>query len=195
MKVKVLFFLVLVLLVVGVVNVVEVYNKDGNKLDLYGKVDGLYYFFDNKDVDGDQIYMCFGFKGEIQVIDQLIGYGQWEYQIQGNSVENENNFWICVVFVGLKFQDVGFFDYGCNYGVVYDVIFWIDVLLEFGGDIYGFDNFMQQCGNGFVIYCNIDFFGLVDGLNFVVQYQGKNGNLFGEGFISGVINNGCDVLC
>ena len=180
MKVKVLSLLVPALLVAGAANAAEVYNKDGNKLDLYGKVDGLHYFSDNKDVDGDQTYMRLGFKGETQVTDQLTGYGQWEYQIQGNSAENENNSWTRVAFAGLKFQDVGSFDYGRNYGVVYDVTSWTDVLSEFGGDTYGSDNFMQQRGNGFATYRNTDFFGLVDGLNFAVQYQGTNGSVSGE---------------
>ena len=149
MKVKVLSLLVPALLVAGAANAAEVYNKDGNKLDLYGKVDGLHYFSDDKSVDGDQTYMRLGFKGETQVTDQLTGYGQWEYQIQGNSAENENNSWTRVAFAGLKFQDVGSFDYGRNYGVVYDVTSWTDVLPEFGGDTYGSDNFMQQRGNGF----------------------------------------------
>lgn len=52
-KVVVLFVVVVVVMMVGVVNVVEIYNKDGNKLDLYGKVDGLYYFFSNYSMDGD----------------------------------------------------------------------------------------------------------------------------------------------
>lgn len=43
MKVKVLSLLVPALLVAGAANAAEVYNKDGNKLDLYGKVDGLHY--------------------------------------------------------------------------------------------------------------------------------------------------------
>ncbi len=124
MKVKVLSLLVPALLVAGAANAAEVYNKDGNKLDLYGKVDGLHYFSDDKSVDGDQTYMRLGFKGETQVTDQLTGYGQWEYQIQGNSAENENNSWTRVAFAGLKFQDVGSFDYGRNYGVVYDVTSW-----------------------------------------------------------------------
>ncbi len=47
MKVKVLSLLVPALLVAGAANAAEVYNKDGNKLDLYGKVDGLHYFSDN----------------------------------------------------------------------------------------------------------------------------------------------------
>lgn len=65
MKRKVLVMLVSALLVVGVVNAVEVYNKDGNKLDLYGKVVGLYYFFDDFGSDGDMLYVRIGFKGEI----------------------------------------------------------------------------------------------------------------------------------
>ena len=85
-----------------------------------------------------------------------------------------------MAFAGLKFQDVGSFDYGRNYGVVYDVTSWTDVLPEFGGDTYGSDNFMQQRGNGFATYRNTDFFGLVDGLNFAVQYQGTNGSVSGE---------------
>ncbi|QBX79124.1 porin OmpC [Citrobacter tructae] len=190
MKVKVLSLLVPALLVAGAANAAEIYNKDGNKLDLYGKVDGLHYFSDDKSADGDQTYMRIGFKGETQVNDQLTGYGQWEYQIQGNSSESENNAWTRVAFAGLKFADVGSFDYGRNYGVVYDVTSWTDVLPEFGGDTYGSDNFMQQRGNGFATYRNTDFFGLVDGLNFAIQYQGKNGSVSGEG----MTNNGRGAL-
>ena len=198
MKVKVLSLLVPALLVAGAANAAEIYNKDGNKLDLFGKVDGLHYFSDDKSADGDQTYMRIGFKGETQVNDQITGYGQWEYQIQGNAPESENNSWTRVAFAGLKFGDAGSFDYGRNYGVVYDVTSWTDVLPEFGGDTYGSDNFMQQRGNGFATYRNADFFGLVDGLNFALQYQGKNGSPSGEGAdglaYTGVTNNGREAL-
>ncbi len=40
---KVLALLVPALLVAGAANAAEIYNKNGNKLDLYGKVDGLRY--------------------------------------------------------------------------------------------------------------------------------------------------------
>lgn len=66
MKVKVLSLLVPALLVAGAANAAEIYNKDGNKLDLYGKIDGLHYFSDDKSVDGDQTYMRVGVKGETQ---------------------------------------------------------------------------------------------------------------------------------
>lgn len=103
MKVKVLSLTVPALLVAGAANAAEIYNKDGNKLDLYGKVDGLHYFSDNDSKDGDKTYMRLGFKGETQVTDQLTGYGQWEYQIQGNEPESDNSSRTRVAFAGLKF--------------------------------------------------------------------------------------------
>lgn len=47
MKRKVLALLLPALLAAGAANAAEIYNKNGNKLDLYGKVDGLRYFSDN----------------------------------------------------------------------------------------------------------------------------------------------------
>ena len=180
MKLKLVAVAVTSMLAAGVVNAAEIYNKDGNKLDLYGKVTGLHYFSDDAGADGDKTYMRIGFKGETQVNDQLSGYGQWEYQIQGNKDEGDNQSWTRVAFAGLKFAEAGSFDYGRNYGVIYDVTSWTDVLPEFGGDTYGADNFLQSRANGVATYRNQDFFGLVDGLNFALQYQGKNGSVSGE---------------
>ena len=191
MKRNILAVVIPALLVAGAANAAEIYNKNGNKLDFYGKMVGEHVWTTNGDTSSDDTtYARIGLKGETQINDQLTGYGQWEYQIQGNSAENENNSWTRVAFAGLKFQDVGSFDYGRNYGVVYDVTSWTDVLPEFGGDTYGSDNFMQQRGNGYATYRNTDFFGLVDGLNFAVQYQGKNGSVSGEG----MTNNGRGAL-
>ncbi|KAA1051264.1 porin OmpC [Pseudocitrobacter sp. 73] len=182
MKVKVLSLLVPALLVAGAANAAEIYNKDGNKLDLYGKIAGLHYFSDDNSADGDQTYMRVGIKGETQIQDQLTGYGQWEYNVQANNTEDSGNqAWTRLAFAGLRFGDAGSFDYGRNYGVVYDITSWTDVLPEFGGDTYGSDNFLQQRANGVATYRNSDFFGLVDGLNFALQYQGKNGSQSGEG--------------
>ena len=181
MKVKALSLLIPALLVAGAANAAEIYNKDGNKLDLYGKVDGLHYFSSDDSADGDQSYVRLGFKGETQVNDQLTGYGQWEYNVQANNTEGSSDqAWTRVGFAGLRFADAGSFDYGRNYGVIYDVTSWTDVLPEFGGDTYGSDNFLQSRANGVATYRNQDFFGLVDGLNFALQYQGKNGSVSGE---------------
>ena len=71
----------LALVVMGIVasasvQAAEIYNKDGNKLDVYGKVKAMHYMSDNDSKDGDQSYIRFGFKGETQINDQLTGYGK-----------------------------------------------------------------------------------------------------------------------
>ena len=71
MKSKVLALLIPALLAAGAAHAAEVYNKDGNKLDLYGKVDGLHYFSDDASKDGDQTYMRLGFKGETQITNMM----------------------------------------------------------------------------------------------------------------------------
>ena len=115
MKVKVLSLLVPALLVAGAANAAEVYNKDGNKLDLYGKVDGLHYFSDNKSEDGDQTYMRLGFKGETQVNDMITGYGQWEYKTYANDTEGAGDTsFNRLAYAGLKYAEFGSFDYGRN---------------------------------------------------------------------------------
>ena len=178
----------------------EIYNKDSNKLDLYGKVNAKHYFSSNDADDGDTTYARLGFKGETQINDQLTGFGQWEYEFKGNRAESQGSSKdkTRLAFAGLKFGDYGSIDYGRNYGVAYDIGAWTDVLPEFGGDTYGSDNFMQQRGNGFATYRNTDFFGLVDGLNFAVQYQGQNGSVSGENdpdFTGhGITNNGRKAL-
>ncbi|EMV4053391.1 porin OmpC, partial [Escherichia coli] len=169
----------------------EVYNKDGNKLDLYGKVAGLHYFSDDAGSDGDMSYARIGFKGETQIADQFTGYGQWEYNLQANGTEGDgDNSATRLTFAGLGFGQNGTFDYGRNYGVVYDIEAWTDMLPEFGGDTYaGADNFMNGRTNGVATYRNNGFFGQVDGLNFALQYQGNNEGS-GDGFLFGQEGSG-----
>ena len=176
MKRKVLALLLPALLAAGAANAAEIYNKNGNKLDLYGKVDGLRYFSDDAGSDGDQTYARVGFKGETQINDMLTGYGQWEYNIQANGTEGDKgDSWTRLAFAGLGFGQNGTFDYGRNYGVVYDVEAWTDMLPEFGGDTYTqTDVYMLGRTNGVATYRNKGFFGQVDGLNFALQYQGNN---------------------
>lgn len=48
---------------------------------------------------------------------------------------------------------------------------------EFGGDSSAqTDNFMTKRASGLATYRNTDFFGVIDGLNLTLQYQGKNGS-------------------
>ncbi|VEC49505.1 outer membrane protein F [Escherichia coli] len=59
-------------------------------------------------------------------------------------------------------------------GVVYDALGYTDMLPEFGGDTAYSDDFFVGRVGGVATYRNSNFFGLVDGLNFAVQYLGKN---------------------
>ena len=176
MKIKALALLVPALLMAGAVNAAEMYNKDGNKLDLYGKVDARHTFSDNAGDDGDETYVQLGFKGETQINSELTGYAQWEYKTYANDTENAgDNSFNRLAFAGLKYANYGSFDYGRNYGTIYDIESWTDMLPVFGGDSYTWsDNFMVGRTNGVATYRNTDFFGEVEGWNFALQYQGNN---------------------
>lgn len=159
-------------------NAVEIYNKNMNKIDFYGKVDTRHVFSDNKSQDGDNTYVRFGIRGETNITDKLTGFGQWEYNVIANNAESEGSKGSAtrLAFAGLKFGDLGALDYGRNYGVIYDMESWTDMLPAFGGDTYvQGDNFMIVRGNSMLTYRNSDFFGLAEGVNFALQYQGKNG--------------------
>ena len=155
----------------------EIYNKDSNKLDLYGKVNAKHYFSSNDADDGDTTYVRLGFKGETQINDQLTGFGQWEYEFKGNRAESQGSSKdkTRLAFAGLKFGDYGSIDYGRNYGVAYDIVHG-PTFCQNSVAIprTQTDVFMTGRTTGVATYRNNDFFGLVDGLNFAAQYQGKN---------------------
>lgn len=157
----------------------EVYNKDGNKLDFYGKVKAMHYMSDDAGNDGDKSYVRIGFKGQTQINDMMTGYGQWEYHLPVSNTEEQGSDGAKtrLGFAGLKFGDFGSIDYGRNYGLIYDVEAFTDMMPEFGATAYTrADTYMLTRTNGVATYRNSNFFGLVDGLKFALQYQGKNEN-------------------
>ncbi|GDX07948.1 hypothetical protein BSPA111_41710 [Buttiauxella sp. A111] len=176
MKRNILAVVIPALLVAGAANAAEIYNKNGNKLDFYGKAVGEHVWTTNGDTDSnDTTYARIGFKGETQINDQLTGYGQWEYNMNASNAEGGQGTATRLAFAGLKFGDAGSLDYGRNYGAIYDVAAYTDMLVEWGGDTWAAtDNFMNGRSNGLLTYRNSNFFGLVDGLAFALQYQGKN---------------------
>lgn len=175
MKRNILAVVIPALLAAGAANAAEVYNKDGNKLDLYGKLDGLHYFSNDASSDGDQSYARLGFNGETQINDQLTGYGHFEYQFDAQDDEDTNGSGghTRLGYAGLKFGDFGSFDYGRKKGIAYDGISYTDVLPEWGGDQGYTDNITGRT-SGVATYRNKNFFGLVDGWDFGLQYQGKH---------------------
>lgn len=131
MKRNILAVIVPALLVAGTANAAEIYNKDGNKVDLYGKAVGLHYFSKGNGENsyggnGDMTYARLGFKGETQINSDLTGYGQWEYNFQGNNSEGadaQTGNKTRLAFAGLKYADVGSFDYGRT--TVWFMMHWV----------------------------------------------------------------------
>ena len=105
----------------------------------------------------------------------MTGYGRWESEFSGNKTESDSSQKTRLAFAGVKLKNYGSFDYGRNLGALYDVEAWTDMFPEFGGDSSAqTDNFMTKRASGLATYRNTDFFGLVDGLDLTLQYQGKN---------------------
>lgn len=182
MKLQYLSVLVSAMVMAGSAGAAEVYNKGGNKLDLYGKLNGMRYMSSDDDKNGDRSFIRYGFRGETQLSDGLIGFGTWEHEVGLRHAESEGaktNF-THLGFAGIKFANMGSIDYGRNYGVLYDVGTWTNVMPEFGGDTSVTDNFLTGRANGVLTYRNTNFFGMVDGLNFALQYQGKNDSKGGK---------------
>lgn len=155
---------------------IEVWNKDGNKVDFYGRVYALNYLTDrnNQTGEGDKTTARLGMSGETQISDSLSGYGRWEYEAKtGSDADNETRY----AYAGLNFDDFGSFDYGRNDGVLKTLTSYTDVLPEFGGDASNNDIYALTARTKAVAtYRNSNFFGLVNGLRFAVQYADNGDN-------------------
>ena len=176
MKMKALALLVPALMMAGAVNAAEIINKDSNKVDLSGKIDARHTFSDNTGDDGDETNFTLDLKGETQIYPRFDWF--WWLGIQNlckrcgkQPIRSPTT---RLAFAGLKFANLGSFDYGRNFGTMYDIEGWTDMLPVFGGDTYTWsDNYMIQRSNSLATYRNTDFFGMVDGWNFALQVSGQ----------------------
>ncbi|MFJ5385269.1 porin [Pectobacterium sp. CHL-2024] len=177
MKRNILAVVIPALLVAGTANAAEIYNKDANKLDLNGRVHAGYTFNNQSTDNEDNTYARLGFKGQTQINNDLTGYGTFEYQFDAKKAEDSNGSAgkTRKAFAGLKFGDFGSFDYGRNTGVAYNGMAYTDVLPENGGDSSVTDTLTGRIGNA-ATYNTSNFFGLVDGLGFGLQYVAKDDN-------------------
>jgi len=124
MKRNILAVVIPAILVAGSVNAAEIYNKDGNKLDLYGKVVGE-RGINHEDKDAakgtkkgskDSSYAQIGFKGETQINSDLVGFGRWEYRAKAGKAEGSQENVTRLAFAGIKAGEAGSLSYGAlNY--------------------------------------------------------------------------------
>ena len=156
---------------------IEVWNKDGNKVDFYGRVKAANHITDRGQKDeGDDTSARLGMSGQTQITDGITGYGRWEYEAKaGKNSDNEVRY----AFAGLNFGDLGSFDYGRNDGVLKAITAYTDVLPEFGGEAANNSwNVLSARTKAVATYRNNNFFGLSDDLSFALQYadNGDNSN-------------------
>lgn len=176
MKLQYLAVFVSAIVMTGATHGVEIYNKDGNKLDILGKLHGIRYLSNDSNNANSDHSLAIGLKGETQISNELVGFGNWEYSIltQHGGLSGVQNERTRLSFVGMKLGNIGTIDYGRNYGILYDVSSFTNVMPGFGGDTILADNFMSGLADDVLTYRNSNFFGIADGLSFALQYQGKN---------------------
>lgn len=178
MKLRCFTSLIATVVMASTAGAAEIYNRDGNTLNIFGSLIGGHYFskYDSNKEGGHSFVRC-GFIGKTHINDKVIGFSMWEHEIslqnvEGISYNNSSN--ALLGYVGIKCGDFGTIDYGRNYGVLYDVGSWTDVVPAFGGDLFISDNFLSGRSSNVITYRNNNLFGFVEGLDFAVQYQGKN---------------------
>ncbi|MGL5006507.1 MAG: porin [Plesiomonas sp.] len=121
----------------------EIYNKDGNQLNLYGYIMGDYHFAKENSVStyGDQSNSRFGVSGTTIINKELHGFGHVEYNQPISN--NQNPYWgsqgsIRLGYAGIAHETYGTLQYGHNWAVMYDIATYADMLPEFGEDTLGY---------------------------------------------------------
>lgn len=159
-------------------NAVQIYSKDGNRVDLDGSFKVRHYFSDDPVFAGDQSKAKFTLKGETKVNDIITGFARWEYNVKFNQTEDTGSKknTTRIGYAGISLGKYGSLDYGRNYGILNDINGWTGAPVPvFGGLSYnGIDNFMTYRTNNVATYRNRNLFNIIDGLDIALQLQGEN---------------------
>ncbi|MBV7436314.1 porin [Aeromonas encheleia] len=156
------------LLLAGGAQASTVYNQDGTKLDIGGRVQGMYYGSDNDNENGDQSYLRLRIGGETRVNSETVANGFVEYNVPTNDSDTELRY----AYVGVKNDRFGAFSYGRQDGLIAKAVNdYTDVLPEWGGDGLGKGTEVFGTGrtNGLAQY-----FYTFDGLVLGAQFTGEN---------------------
>lgn len=156
------------LLLAGGVQASTVYNQDGATLNIGGRVQAMYYGTEDDTVDSDQSFLRLKVDGEARVNEEIVGYGQFQYQVVTNGGDSE----LRQAFAGIKHERFGNLSFGRQNGLVTKVVNdFTDVLPEFGGD--GLGKTSEAFGTGRTSNL-VQYFYTTDGLVLGGQYTGEN---------------------
>lgn len=178
MKLRCFTSLIATMVMASTAGAVEIYNKNGNTLNMFGNISGGQFFSKNTANSGSHSFMRYGLTSKSEINDKFFSFSKWESEISLQNVEEEINLKdsnrSLLGYAGINFGDFGSIDYGRNYGILHDVSSWTDTLLKFGSDLSIPDNFLSNRASNVITYRNTNFFGCLNGLNFSLQYQLKN---------------------
>lgn len=110
MKIRRIALLMLVFPVTNIANAAEIYNQDGNKLDLYGKIDVRNDIGKGKS-GGDDSRVRVGIKGSTEISDNLTEFGQFEWETMVNKTEDNHIDKNRLAYVGINHKYLGSIDY------------------------------------------------------------------------------------
>lgn len=160
------------------ISAAELYARNGDRFSIDGSFKVRHYFSHDNSIAGDQSKVKLTLKGETRITNTLTGFAKWEYNVKASSPENAGNKkdTTRIAYAGMSFGQYGTGDYGRNYGILNDINGWTGAPVPvFGGLSYSdIDNFMTYRTNNVATYRNPSMSGLVDGLDFGFQVQGKN---------------------
>ncbi len=116
------------------VSAAEVYKDETHSVDVYGKIQGMYYSSDDRSEDGDQSYFRVGVKAKSAITESAYAFGRLELEWAATR-DSDND--VRLGYAGLGDKQAGELSYGRQYGAYTLVADFTDVLYEFGGDASG----------------------------------------------------------
>ncbi|MCM0147211.1 porin [Photobacterium galatheae] len=111
-----------------------VYEKDGQSVEIKGRMVGMYYSSDDNGEKGDQSYFRFGAKGKADINNDLYGVGVYETEVNASSKKDGLQTRLSYAGLGGNFGEA---TYGRQYGAFTLISDYTDTLEEFGADASG----------------------------------------------------------
>lgn len=157
------------LMLAGTAQAAPLYDQDGTKLEIGGRVQGMYYGTSNDALEGDQSYLRLHVAGETRIDDETKAFAFAEYNLPTSGSDNDE---LRYGYVGIQNDRFGAFSYGRQDGLFAKAVNnYTDVLPEWGGDGLGKDTDVFGTGrnNGLAQYIYT-----YQGMTLGAQFTGKN---------------------